>query len=184
MTDNTGTQALWPQMISALAAIDRELGLPDDGCNSTAQTLNAIRLLKMAHRDNVKIATDLQSENAVLAGLLRDCDAVLATIEADDGDEAQKLGDLRMALAYAIDPYKREGTLLRSDEWEDLRDDLHHAAAEIERLRAAETEMLGALDALVSACELPGDHCEVEQALPAAITVIAKALGVPPNYRP
>ena len=63
----------------------------------------------------------------------------------------------------------------RSDEWEDLRDDLHHAAAEIERLRAAETEMLGALDALVSACELPGDHCEVEQALPAAITVIAKA---------
>jgi len=51
----------------------------------------------------------------------------------------------------------------------------------IERLRAAETEMLGALDALVSACELPGDHCEVEQALPAAITVIAKALGVPPN---
>ncbi len=69
----------------------------------------------------------------------------------------------------------------RSDEWEDLRDDLHHAAAEIERLRAAETEMLGALDALVSACELPGDHCEVEQALPAAITVIAKALGVPPN---
>lgn len=28
----------------------------------------------------------------------------------------------------------------RSDEWEDLRDDLHHAAAEIERLRAAETE--------------------------------------------
>ena len=69
----------------------------------------------------------------------------------------------------------------RSDEWEDLRDDLHHAAAEIERLRAAETEVLGALDALVSACELPGDHCEVEQALPAAITVIAKALGVPPN---
>lgn len=42
----------------------------------------------------------------------------------------------------------------RSDEWEDLRDDLHHAAAEIERLRAAETEMLGALDALVSACDL------------------------------
>ena len=47
--------------------------------------------------------------------------------------------------------------------------------------RDAETEVLGALDALVSACELPGDHCEVEQALPAAITVIAKALGVPPN---
>lgn len=35
------------------------------------------------------------------------------------------------------------------------------AADEIERLR-------GALEALVMACELPGDHCEVEQALPAA----------------
>lgn len=184
MTDNTGTQAPRPQTTPALAATDREPGPPDDGCNSTAQTPNATRPPKTAHRDDAKVATDLQSENAVLAGLLRDCDAVLATIEADDGDEAQKLGDLRMALAYAIDPYKREGTLLRSDEWEDLRGDLHHAAAEIERLRAAETEMLGALDALVSACELPGDHCEVEQALPAAITVIAKALGVPHNYRP
>ena len=90
MTDNTGTQALWPQMISALAAIDRELGLPDDGCNSTAQTLNAIRLLKMAHRDDVKVATDLKGENAVLAGLLRDCDAVLATIEADDGEQNEQ----------------------------------------------------------------------------------------------
>jgi len=112
MSDNTGTQALWPQMISALAAIDRELGLPDDGCNSTAQTLNAIRLLKLAHRDDVKAVTDLKGENAVLAGLLRECDAVLATIQADDGEEAQKLGDLRMALAYALDPYKRKGALL------------------------------------------------------------------------
>ena len=50
---------------------------------------------------------ELRGENAVLAGLLRDCDAVLATIEADDGDEAEKVSDLRMALAYALDPYKR-----------------------------------------------------------------------------
>ena len=42
------------------------------------------------------------------------------------------------------------------------------AAAEIERLRAA-------LDALVMACELPGDHCEVEQALPAARAALASA---------
>jgi hypothetical protein len=54
----------------------------------------------------------MAGEHAVLAGLLRDCDAVLATIEADDGDEAEKMRDLRMALAYALDPYKREGTLL------------------------------------------------------------------------
>ena len=31
---------------------------------------------------------------------------------ADDGDEAEKVRDLRMALAYALDPYKREGNLL------------------------------------------------------------------------
>ena len=54
----------------------------------------------------------MAGEHAVLAGLLRDCDAVLATIEADDGDEAEKVRDLRMALAYALDPYKREGSLL------------------------------------------------------------------------
>ena len=39
-------QAMWPQMIAALAAIDAELGLPDDGCNSTGRTLAAIRALK------------------------------------------------------------------------------------------------------------------------------------------
>jgi len=39
-------QAMWPQMIAALAAIDAELGLPEDGCNSLAQTLAAIRALK------------------------------------------------------------------------------------------------------------------------------------------
>lgn len=39
-------QAMWPQMIAALAAIDEALGLPADGCNSTAQTLAAIRALK------------------------------------------------------------------------------------------------------------------------------------------
>lgn len=56
--------------------------------------------------------TQQKGETAVLAGLLRDCDAVLATIEADDSDEAEKVSALRMALAYALDPYKREGTLL------------------------------------------------------------------------
>jgi hypothetical protein len=42
ITDD-GHQAMWPQMIAALAAIDEALGLPADGCNSTAQTLEAIR---------------------------------------------------------------------------------------------------------------------------------------------
>ena len=39
--------------IAALAAIDAELGLPEDGCNSTVRTLTAIRLLHSAHRDDV-----------------------------------------------------------------------------------------------------------------------------------
>lgn len=37
---------MWPQMIAALAAIDVELGLPEDGCNSTQRTLDAIAKLK------------------------------------------------------------------------------------------------------------------------------------------
>ncbi len=39
--------------IMALAAIDAELGLPEDGCNSTVRTLTAIRLLHSVHRDDV-----------------------------------------------------------------------------------------------------------------------------------
>ena len=37
---------MWPQMIAALAAIDAALGLPEDGCNSTQTTLDAIAKLK------------------------------------------------------------------------------------------------------------------------------------------
>jgi hypothetical protein len=44
-------QAMWPQMIRALAAIDEALGLPEDGCNSLAQTLAAIARHRDALRD-------------------------------------------------------------------------------------------------------------------------------------
>jgi len=40
--------------------------------------------------------------------------------------------------------------------------------AEAAALRAENARLREALDALVMACELPGDHCEVEQALPSA----------------
>ena len=40
------------QMIRALAEIDRELGMPDDGCNSTENTITAIRLLHAVRRDD------------------------------------------------------------------------------------------------------------------------------------
>ena len=42
------------------------------------------------------------------------------------------------------------------------------AAAELRRLHAENERLREALDNLISACELPGDHCEVAQALPHA----------------
>lgn len=38
--------------IYALAEIDNALGIPGDGCNSTEQTIWAIKLLKLAHDDD------------------------------------------------------------------------------------------------------------------------------------
>ena len=54
--------ALTHQMIAALAAIDEALGLPADGCNSTAATLAAIRELKAAQQ-----AVQMSLEDAVRA---------------------------------------------------------------------------------------------------------------------
>lgn len=49
------------QMIRALAEIDRELGMPDDGCNSTGNTITAIRLLHAVSRDDRAEIERLQS---------------------------------------------------------------------------------------------------------------------------
>ncbi|OYW62735.1 MAG: hypothetical protein B7Z31_00245 [Rhodobacterales bacterium 12-65-15] len=49
------------QMIRALAEIDRELGMPDDGCNSTENTITAIRLLHAVHRDDTAEIERLRS---------------------------------------------------------------------------------------------------------------------------
>ena len=54
-------------MVLALAEIDRELGLPEDGCNSTVRTLNAIRLLHAAHRDDVRALEKLERGSDALA---------------------------------------------------------------------------------------------------------------------
>ena len=48
-------------MIRALAEIDRELGMPDDGCNSTENTITAIRLLHAVHLDDVAEIERLRS---------------------------------------------------------------------------------------------------------------------------
>lgn len=54
-------------MILALAAIDAELGLPEDGCNSTQRTLEAIRLLKV---EAATVARLLEARNAELRALV------------------------------------------------------------------------------------------------------------------
>lgn len=59
------TDAVFSDAVRALAAIDSELGMPEDGCNSTQATLTAIRLLHSAHRDDVaanKRLADLLAE--------------------------------------------------------------------------------------------------------------------------
>lgn len=51
---------------------------------------------------------------------------------------------------------------------------LRKASDASEPLRKRIAELEGALDDLVCACELPGDHCEVEDALPAARAALLK----------
>lgn len=46
--EDQGHQAMWPKIIAALAEIDAALGIPDDGCNSTARTLSEIARLRAA----------------------------------------------------------------------------------------------------------------------------------------
>lgn len=83
----------------------------DDWCAAHGDYLNDSDDAAKAARLMARRAWDaLRAECAVLAGLLRDCDLMLASI--DDGDEADQVRGLRMALAYALDPYKRDGTLL------------------------------------------------------------------------
>jgi len=66
-----------------------------------------------------------------------------------------------------IETLRRENERLRKElvEAEAVRERCNERAfrleSEVERLREA-------LDNLIVACELPGDHCEVEQALPYA----------------
>lgn len=75
MSEDYGTQALWPQMIAVLAAIDDALGLPQDGCNSTGQTLHAIRGMKV-ERDTLR------------AELIKERNAHQSTL--DDANEAER----------------------------------------------------------------------------------------------
>lgn len=49
-------QSLFQNAVSALAAIDDALGIPQDGCNSTARTLAEIKKLRSAHGQSQALA--------------------------------------------------------------------------------------------------------------------------------
>jgi hypothetical protein len=93
VVEDHGTQALWPQMISALAAIDAELGLPEDGCNSTGATLAAIRELKeaaalAAERHSPQRFADALGTCVVPRQLVYELDAVVIDAEKGGGFDA------------------------------------------------------------------------------------------------
>lgn len=72
--------SLTQAMIHALAAIDDELGLLDDGCNSTARTLGALRKLKAE-------ASKSEGRAAVVsANLVAELRHIAERCEFPDGD--------------------------------------------------------------------------------------------------
>ncbi len=72
---NEAYKHLFESAISALAAIDRELGLPDDGCNATALSIAEIqRLKKLAAMTDTK-AGELLSRIEEWAERLANCKA-------------------------------------------------------------------------------------------------------------
>ncbi len=96
-------------MAHALAAIDAELGLPEDGCNSTERTLDAVRKLKSesakSERRAIAFGDIVQSQviamrAAVVAAKLEGLDVGMQWIantlcgpgHLPDLDEAKELG--------------------------------------------------------------------------------------------
>jgi hypothetical protein len=45
-------EAMFNRAISSLAQIDEALGVPEDSCNTTEQTITAIKLLQAKSRDD------------------------------------------------------------------------------------------------------------------------------------
>jgi chromosome segregation ATPase len=112
-------QAMWPQMIAALAAIDAALGIPDDGCNSTAQTLEKIRRLR-AVEDK---ANSYIADNARLAEQVGNLRAALDQKQAEYED-LQRHGNntahnlARMQAALAENGSRSADYLRKAIKWE------------------------------------------------------------------
>lgn len=49
----------------------------------------------------------LRGESGVLRRLLHEAEAVIATLDPEDGDEMERLADLRVAIICALDPYRK-----------------------------------------------------------------------------
>jgi hypothetical protein len=83
------------------------------GCDPQAMATDQSPEARMfAHRDARADILELHGEHLMLADLLRECDSVLSTIEGESDEETYNLEGLRTAIAYALDPDKRKGTLL------------------------------------------------------------------------
>ena len=61
--ENERKNRLFADAVSALAAIDAALGMPEDGCNSTDKTITAIKLMHAVRVDDEKEITRLTEEN-------------------------------------------------------------------------------------------------------------------------
>ena len=61
--ENERKNRLFTDAVSALAAIDAALGMPEDGCNSTDKTITAIKLMHAVRVDDEKEITRLTEEN-------------------------------------------------------------------------------------------------------------------------
>ena len=61
--ENDRKNRLFADAVSALAAIDAALGMPEDGCNSTDKTITAIKLMHAVRVDDEKEITRLTEEN-------------------------------------------------------------------------------------------------------------------------
>ena len=95
---NEAYKHLFESAISALAAIDRELGLPDDGCNATALTIAEIqRLKKLAAISNAaakaETAAAVATEREHCALVCEDVRRAVAEINGAGVAAAQQCAD-------------------------------------------------------------------------------------------
>ena len=87
---------------------------PDEQREELASSLDELcdDLTNCAHDEPEPLYTADQMREAIAAERGRGAKPPKWWTCKTHGDEAEKVRDLRMALAYALDPYKREGTLL------------------------------------------------------------------------